>query len=177
MLNETPEEEEIETTMKEIKDSAPGKDQVRMRYIGGACQKVKEGVVKMIKYMFDKRANTWEESLKIGQAIPIFKKKENRNDQNNYRGVCLLTMDSRILARVIASRLRWWSEHLGLVDDNQCGFRPGRAAAGATQILIRMKEDMDDLIKRQRLGEEDTPKDEPPDPEARLLNLRKFTPG
>ena len=176
MLNETPEEEEIEAAMKEIKDSAPGKDQVRMRYIRGACQDVKERVVKMIKFMFDNRANTWEESLKIGQVIPIFKKKENRNDRNNYRGVCLLAMGSRILARVIANRLRWWSEYLGLVDDNQCGFRPGRATADATQIFIRMKEDMDDLEKRRRLREEDTPRDEPPDPEARLLDLRKAYP-
>ena len=120
-----------------------------MRYIRGACQEVKEGVIKMIKYMFDNRAHTWKESLNIGQVIPIFEKKGNRNDRNSHRGVCLLAMGSRILARVIASILRWWSENPGLVDDYQCGFRPGIVTADATQIFIRMKEDIDDLIKRR----------------------------
>ena len=62
---------------------------------------------------------------------------------------------------------------LGWVDDNQCAFRSGRTTADGTQIFIRMKEDMDDLIKRRRLREEDTPKEEPSDPEAKLLDLRK----
>ena len=33
LINEEPQEEEIEDTMKEVKDSAPGEDNIRMSYI------------------------------------------------------------------------------------------------------------------------------------------------
>ena len=101
-------------------------------------------------------------------------KKGDRNDKNNYRGVCLLAMASRVLGRVMAGRLRWWSEHLGLTDDNQNGFRPGRSTADATQIVMRIEEDTEDLRKRRRRrGEEE---EQETDPVAVLLDLRKAYP-
>ena len=48
-----------------------------------------------------------------------------------------------------------------MVDGNQFGLRPGRATTDATQIFIRMKENMDDLIKRRRLREKDTSREDP----------------
>ena len=94
-----------------------------------------------------------------------------RNQTNNYRGLVLLAMCSRILARVIASRLRAWSEAVELVDENQNGFRPGRSNADATQVFVRIQEDVNDLRKRRLAGEEEVE-----DPEARLLDLRKAYP-
>ena len=172
-MNETPEEEEIMRAIKETKDSAPGKDGVRVGYIREATPEVRQEVVKMVAFMFENRAHKWEEELKIGQMVPLFKKGD-RNDTNNYRGVCLLAMASRILGRVMAKRLRWWSEHLKLTDDNQNGFRPGRSTADATQIMVRMEEDMEDLRKRRRRAEEEEVRES--DPVARLLDLRKAYP-
>ena len=65
-------------------------------------------------------------------------------------------MGSCILGRILASRLRWGSEHLGLTDKEQCGFRPGRSTADATQVMSWIEEDVEDLRKRRRgLGEEE----------------------
>ena len=61
---------------------------------------------------------------------------------NNYRGICLLFMASRILARVMASRIRDWSEEINLLDENQQRFRAGRLTADATQILVRLHEEL-----------------------------------
>ena len=74
--------------------------------------------------------------MKTGLVIPLFKKRQ-RNNLINYRGVCPLTMAPRILARVLATRLRKWAEEMNLMDDNQQGFRTGRSTADATQVLIR----------------------------------------
>ena len=41
-----------------------------------------------------------------------------------------------------------------LTDDNQCGFCPGRSTADATQILIRMEVDVEDLRRRRREEQE-----------------------
>ena len=59
-----------------------------------------------------------------------------------------------------------------LVDENQNGFRPGRSTADATQVFVRIQEDVNDLRKRRRLAREE----EVEDPEARLLDLRKAYP-
>ena len=123
--------------------------------------------------------NVHNQSRPVGRVsnerpkVPLHKK-GNINDRNNFRGVCLLSMGSRILARVIANRLRTWSEELQVLDENQSGFRPGRSTADASQIFIRIREDVEDLRRRRiRAGisvEVNT------DPEARLLDLTKAYP-
>ena len=34
----------------------------------------------------------------------------------------LLAMGSRVLARMCSKRIRWWEEHMNLMDENQWGF-------------------------------------------------------
>ena len=58
--------------------------------------------------------------------IPLLKKGD-RMDVNNFRGVCLQTMGFRVLARVIAKRVAWWTEHLGLLDENKAWFVKARS--------------------------------------------------
>ena len=53
-----------------------------------------------------------------------------------------------MLARVCAKRMRWWAEHLNLMDENQWGFREGRSTVDVTHVIVRMKEDADDYAKR-----------------------------
>ena len=72
----------------------------------------------------------------------------------------------QILAGIIAKRLRWRSEKMKLLDNNQSGIRLNRSTADATQIIFRIEEDTSDLIKR-RGTTEDT------DPTGRLLDLKK----
>ena len=101
-------------------------------------------------------------------------KKGDINDPNNYRGVCLLAMGSRILARIMADRLRIWSEKLQLLDDCQAGFRSGRSTADITQVMVRIWEDTEDL--KSRMLRKDGRIDEDRVPEARLLDLKKAYP-
>ena len=94
-LNEVPTAKEIEGAIEEIKDFAPRKDNVRIKYIKLACPKVKEIIVEIVKKIFQGRASRWDEVLKIGQIVPLHKK-GSKNDVNNYRWACLLAMGSRI---------------------------------------------------------------------------------
>ena len=175
LMNEIPPPEEVIKEMGNVKDSSPGEDGVRMRYINCACPEVRGEVVRLVQFMFENRADKWEDSLKVGQVVPIFKK-GNRNDRNNYRGVCLLAMASRILARVLASRVRWWAERMGLLDDNQAGFRQGRSTADATQVMVRIQEDVGDYQKRRGIHTETAERREEQKPLAKLLDLRKAYP-
>ena len=45
---------------------------------------VKTELVRMVKFMFENRTLKWEDELKTGQMVPMFKKGD-RNDRNNYR--------------------------------------------------------------------------------------------
>ena len=65
---------------------------------------------------------------------------------SNYRGVCLLLMASRILARIMATRVRQWIEDIKFMDDTQCGFRTGRSTADASQVIIRVSEEVQRVI-------------------------------
>jgi hypothetical protein len=125
--------------------------------------------------MFEHRAGAWEESLKTGLVVPIHKK-GSRNDKNNYRGVCLLAMASRILARVVASRVRRWAEKVGVLDDNQAGFRQGRSTADATQVMVRIQEEAVDYGRRRSKFEQRAEEREDMRPAARLLDLKKAYP-
>ena len=174
MMNESLTREEIVEAIGEIKESAPGMDEVRIGYIRNACEEVKDAVIGMVQFMFEKRAHKWDEVLKTGMMCPLFKKGD-RMDRGNYRGVCLLAMGSRILARVLSKRLRWWAEHLDLMDESQCGFREGRSTADVTQVVIRMKEDVDDYMRRrENVGMNGA--NENDRPVARLLDLEKAYP-
>ena len=61
---------------------------------------------------------------------------------------------------------------MGLLDDNQAGFRGGRSTADATQVMMRLEEDAEDLKKRRERGGGAGGVQ----PAARLLDLRKAYP-
>ena len=172
-MNEVPSVAEIEAAMKVMKESAPGEDGVRIGYIRHACEEMKERVIAMVQKMFVTRAHEWSEKLKGGVIVPLYKKGD-REDPGNYRGVCLLAMGSRILARVVARRLGGWAEQLGLLDENQAGFRKGRSTADVTQMMVRINEDVCDM--KRRVNEYDVNMNENDWPVARLLDLRKAYP-
>jgi hypothetical protein len=83
-------------------------------------------------------------------------------------------MGSRVLARIMANRLRIWAEKLNLFDDDQSGFRRVRSTADATQIMVRIHEDTSDLRKRLAARGEVLEEDEVP--MAKLLDLSKANP-
>ena len=172
-LEQNLEREEIEQAIREIKDGAPGIDGVSIKMIKFADEMCKERIIQLIKDMFESPPTDWEDCIKVGLVVPLFKKGE-RNNINNYRGVCLLTMGSRILAKVLANRLRDWTEKIGVLEENQQGFRRGRSTADAAQIFIRINEEMDN-IKRNRvsLGRD---RQEMDDPVAVLTDITKAYP-
>ena len=91
--------------------------------------------------------------------IPLHKK-GSRSELNNYRGVCLLSMASRILARIMATRVRQWIEDIKYIDDTKCGFRTGRSTADASQVIIRVNEEVQ-RVTRIVSGRQNTGRDNP----------------
>ncbi|MCP3664150.1 MAG: hypothetical protein GY696_16940 [Gammaproteobacteria bacterium] len=109
MLEATPEKEE----MKKMRDSAPGEDRVRLIMLMKGGEEVTERIIRLVQFMFNNDAGKWEEELKVGIVVPLHKKGD-RNSRDNYRGLVLLAMGSRILARIMANRIRIWAEKMEL---------------------------------------------------------------
>ena len=104
-----PTSEEIMKEMAETKDSAPKEDGIRLGLIKTASKEIQEVVVLKVKDMWNTSATLWEEPLKVGVIIP-FSKKGDKSDPNNYRGICLLPILSRVLGRISATRIRVWAK-------------------------------------------------------------------
>ena len=172
-LEKNLEREEIEKAIREIKDGAPGIDGVSIKMIKFADGVCKERIVQLIKDMYERPPTEWEDYIKVGLVVSLFKKGE-RNNINNYRGVCLLTTGSIILAKVLANRLRDWTEKIGVLEDNQQGFRRGWSTADAAQIFIGINEEMDN-IKRNKVSLERN-REEMDDPVAILTDITKASP-
>ena len=98
--------------------------------------------------------------------------KGDKKDMNDFRGVCLLPIMSRILARMLATRLRNWAEATGALDENQAGFRQGRLTADATQIFVRIQEDVKVVRNIEDINNENNGK-EKRKYMGTLLHLRK----
>ena len=83
---------------------------------------------------------SWPAEWCIGLVVPLWKRKGNKKDKNTWRGITLLSVGSKLLARVVATRLRsWFDGHLGL---HQFGFRKGKGVDDALQITRRLVEEV-----------------------------------
>ena len=84
-----PDDDEIQKELNKMRDSAPGQDAIRLRFIKMAHPKVKGVIFNEIRKLWETPLSQWPKQLKVGLVIPLHKKGDRKNP-NNYRGVCLL---------------------------------------------------------------------------------------
>ena len=87
---------------------------------------------KLFKYIFDN--NMYPEIWRKGIIVPVHKK-GNLNDVNNYRGITLTSIFSKILSMVIDTRLRKWANDNNVLHDNQFGFVKGKSTVDCIFVL------------------------------------------
>ena len=61
----------------------------------------------------------------IGIIIPLYKYKGAANDPNNYRGITLLSSTGKLFTSIINTRLTNYLNNVGLLGEDQAGFRAG----------------------------------------------------
>ena len=65
----------------------------------------------------------------------LYKGKDDRADPDKYRGICLLTIISRITANVAVKRIAKYAEDEKLLNNAQWGFSRGRSTRDAIVTL------------------------------------------
>ena len=79
------------------------------------------------------------QKLKDASIIHLYKRKGNRSQCDNHRGISLLSIAGKILARVVLNRLT--TEVIDKVyPESQCGFRSGRGTADMVFAYRQLQE-------------------------------------
>ena len=145
---EDPTKEEVEAAITKMGvGKAGGDDEVlaeHLKYGGAACQ---EEVVRIVQTMWRRAAHAeetreadgWPGEWTLAIQVPLWKSKGDRNDKNTWRGVTLLSVGAKVLARVVADRVQKWMTPWRRED--QMGFMSGRGTDDAHQVSRRIAEE------------------------------------
>jgi len=100
----------------------------------------------LFKLMWDK--GTIPQDFKDASIVHLYKRKGNYRSCDNHRGISLLSIAGKILARVLLNRLILHLEQ-DLLPESQCGFRSGRGTVdmvfAAKQLQEKCQEQNRDL--------------------------------
>ena len=113
---------EVAEAVKKLRGSgAPGVDEVRPGYLKALDVVGLSWLTRLCNIAWTSGAVPLE--WQTGVVVPIFKKGDQRVC-SNYRGITLLSLPGKVYARVLERRVRLMVEPR--IEEEQCGFRPGR---------------------------------------------------
>eukprot|EP00745_Piridium_sociabile_P014999 TRINITY_DN220_c0_g1_i5.p1 TRINITY_DN220_c0_g1~~TRINITY_DN220_c0_g1_i5.p1 ORF type:complete len:431 (+),score=53.42 TRINITY_DN220_c0_g1_i5:76-1293(+) len=113
--------EEVMLAIKKLKNGkAAGPDRLIGEFFKHSCDSTLTFLVKLFNYLFDNGIypENWTESI----ILPLFKKGD-ANDTNNYRGVSLCNISSKLYSSIINNRLQEWVNMNNITGEHQAGFK------------------------------------------------------
>ena len=85
-------------------------------------------IIPYLKKLFNTMFSSGQFPLEWSKAIIIpLHKKGDTNSPDNYRGISLLSIVSKVFTHIINSTLTLWAESNFVLSDAQAGFRKGRS--------------------------------------------------
>jgi hypothetical protein len=117
---------EVETAIGKLKSyKSPRTDQISVELIKAGSEILCSEIHKLICSVRNKEElpQQWKESI-----IVQIRKKSNKTDCNNYRGISLLSTANKILSNILLARLTPYVNDV--IGDLQCGFRRNVSTTG-----------------------------------------------
>ncbi|KAI3358957.1 hypothetical protein L3Q82_015343 [Scortum barcoo] len=115
---------------------APGVDEIRPEYLKSLDVVGLSWLTRLLQHCMevgDSASGVWQ----TGVVVPLFKKGDRRVC-SNYRGITLLSLPGKVYARVLERRIRPIVDPR--IQEEQCGFRPGRGTLDQLYTLHRVLE-------------------------------------
>ena len=84
----------------------------------------------------------WKDAI-----IMALHKKKERTECGNYRGNSLVARAGKILLKINARRLSEYTERVGILLEEQSGFRPNRSTTDIMFVIRRLQE----LARKKRI--------------------------
>ena len=118
---------ELERAIADLKpDKAEGLDQLTNKMLKNATPTVKAMILMLFNNVLVAGINPDE--WKVGEVILLLKRPMASNIEN-YRPITLISCLSKLLTKIVASRIAEALEDAGVIDDTQNGFRRDRCCA------------------------------------------------
>ena len=115
---------EIAAQIKKLKSNkAYGVDQILNEFLKCSPHVLIELLVNFFNIILDSGIvpNEWAVSL----IVPLYKGKGKVTDADNYRGITILSCMGKLFTAVINCRLQTYLDSMGVIGDEQAGFRKG----------------------------------------------------
>ena len=84
----------------------------------------------------------WKDAI-----IMVLQKKKDRTECGNYRGISLIAHAGKILLKIIARHLSEYCERVGILPEEQSGFRPNLSTTDMMFVVRRLQE----LARKKRI--------------------------
>ena len=137
-IDNLPDVEEVGTAINQLKNgTAAGNNGIIPELYKWGGQQLTLKIQQCFEQIWEGRAD-FPEAWKTAKVVILYKGKGSKKDLNNYRGIFLLDVGGKIMARIIANRLMPHLERI--LDDWQFGFRPKRGTAHAIGIIRKVQE-------------------------------------
>lgn len=138
-LDRAPSYCEVERAIGQMSSGkAPGYDELPAEVFKVGGPALTDKMVTLFGLMWEKRAVP--QDFKDALIVHIFKRKGDRSVCDDHRGISLLSIPGKILARVILNRLSEHVNHLDILPEGQCGFRAGRSTMDMVFTVRQLQE-------------------------------------
>jgi hypothetical protein len=147
-MDEEPSDAEIYRAISAMKTGkAAGEDGFSAEYLKYGGDALRGQVYAVVRQMWNqaieapagREGKEWPQEWNIGLVVPLWKRKGLRTDKNTWRGITLLSVGSKLMARVVASRASRWTDPW--LHEAQTGFRRGRGTDDIHQVARRIVEE------------------------------------
>ena len=129
-------EDEVIEAIRNLKNNkAPGLDSISAEFLKSGQTAIVPFLTKLFNEMFNRGyfPISWCQSV----IVPLFKKGDH-NNPDNYRGISLLNVTSKLFTFILNKRLYKWSEKEEKICQEQAGFRRNFSTIDQIYTLITM---------------------------------------
>ena len=129
---------EVEKAIHQLSSGkAPGADAIPAEVYKHAGPQLKEKMTQLFQAMWTDEAIP--QDFKDTSVKHLYKRKGNRQVCDNHRGISLLCIAEKVLARILLNRL---IDHLenGLLPESQCGLRKGCGTIDMVFVACQLQE-------------------------------------
>ena len=125
LLDEFPTVTETRKAVQQLSSGKdPGADAIPAEVYKAGGLPMAEKLTELFHCMWRKEAIPQE--FKDAPIIHLYKRKGNPQVCDNHRGISLLSIAGKILAKILLNRLNAHLDQTGLIPESQCGFRKDR---------------------------------------------------
>jgi hypothetical protein len=146
-LDVPPSEPETEKAIKALSSGkAPGPDAIPAEVYKNGGRLLTQTLTQLFQSIWTEKKIPQE--MKDASIVHLYKKKGNRQQCDNHRGISLLSIAGKILARIILNRLITHLEQKSLLPESQCGFRKDR---GTVDMIFAARQ-LQEKCREQNVG-------------------------